>query len=558
MATPPSASRKSYMLGALIVLAILAVVVIAKLGGFGGLRGALSSITFGTDNFLYGPLASAESAPLPAGNHGIFTCPASLQANEVWFGPSNFSSVSGLKIYEYTQTFSQEKDPVNPVWPGERYGFGGSATPGLTTFKPNRTYYVQASQQFDFRCSGPAPVSSSSSSSVPPVSSSSVSSSSSVAPIQADVSVTTLGVPSSVTPGQSFTMSYQMSNAGPGSPAGILLSFMPSGMFTFTNSDGCTQQGASYQCGPFNLASGNTTNRVVNLTVSASAPCGSLQNILGGVSLAAGTDPVSSNDTVNNFISIACPSSSSSSSLEAGLIGYWPLDEGTGTVSQDATTQDHDVALVNGASWGAPLVGAGSSITLAANGDGTSQFVNIGNWPLFNFQNDRDFSLSVVVRPSVVPTEDGILVGRIENRSFAFPGWLMTYTTDQRFGFKMVPSSGFGGPPIALEVKTSTTFAPNMTHHVVVSYNGRDDVTGTLSAEGGTSAAVKIYVDGTEYSVAQGNLTVVLDNLRSPAGVSSIVNNGETQIGMGDGSIAPFLGQIDDVKIYDRVIVPTN
>jgi hypothetical protein len=616
MPTPPSAHRKqTIVLATLVGLAIAVMFVLARLGGFGGLRGALSSITFGADNFLCGPLASAESAPLPAGTHGIFTCPASLGANEVWLGPSAFSNVSGLKIYEYTTTFSQEKDAVSPVWPGERYGFGGSALPGLTVFKPGRTYYVQASQQFGFRCSGPAPVSSSSSSAqcsgalcpnsqvcvngiclpcdngtnVCPalmvcnsgvcvsdqLSSSSSSSSSSTVTANQPPVFNNLNTTYNLTVGQPFSLALDVTDPETDSVRFLMASrnMMAGPIHLDVNGDTYVD-GTDYNLieslfGKHTgdsgfLASADLNPNGVIQELDLLAFVGGVNSVnLGGSSFDQTTGELTWTPTTPGTYIVSMTALNDSfpfptpfttrvvtftvqAGLEAGLLGYWPLNEGNGTISQDVTTGDHDVVFANGATWGSPLTGVGSSTSL----NGIDQYVNIGALPLFNFQYNNDFSLGAYAKPSATSTQDGIIVGKVESRGFSFPGWAMTYTADQRFGFKMSGSSFLN--PIGLEVKTGTAFGTGAIHHVVVSYNG------TNAALAGTPDAVKIYVNGTEFSTARGNLNVTLNTLRSPGGISSIINNGEAQIGMGDAAISPFTGQIDDVKIYDRVIVPTN
>lgn len=45
-----------------------------------------------------------------------------------------------------------------------------------------------------------------------------------------------------------------------------------------------------------------------------------------------------------------------------GLVGYWPMDEGTGTVAQDLSGNGNNGTLVNGPAWGPGKVGSGALI----------------------------------------------------------------------------------------------------------------------------------------------------------------------------------------------------
>lgn len=59
--------------------------------------------------------------------------------------------------------------------------------------------------------------------------------------------------------------------------------------------------------------------------------------------------------------------------LSAGLLGHWKLDEGSGTTTADATTNNVTGTLVNGPTWVAGRAG------FAVDLDGSNDYVNVGN-----------------------------------------------------------------------------------------------------------------------------------------------------------------------------------
>ena len=63
--------------------------------------------------------------------------------------------------------------------------------------------------------------------------------------------------------------------------------------------------------------------------------------------------------------------------IKTGLVGYWPLNEGAGTTTVDASGNGHDGTLHNGATWISPgFIGNG-----AVNIDGNAgSRVSVGTW----------------------------------------------------------------------------------------------------------------------------------------------------------------------------------
>lgn len=61
------------------------------------------------------------------------------------------------------------------------------------------------------------------------------------------------------------------------------------------------------------------------------------------------------------------PASGGSSSLLNGIVAYWKFDEGTGTITADATGNGHAVTLVNSPAWAAGKINDGLSFNGSTN-----------------------------------------------------------------------------------------------------------------------------------------------------------------------------------------------
>lgn len=181
----PAVSTKQHWRFTPLLLALLLVVfvgiVVWTLSSYQGLPGFLGggplSNSFQGYNVTYGIITHGDTTRLEASTHGIFMCPQNDSANATWLTIETFSSIPGIRIYEFDITATAERnlqlprnDPLR--WPGKLYGFSGRANT-LTAFQANKIYYVYADQAFDFGCS----ISNSSSVSSPPGTSSAASSS---------------------------------------------------------------------------------------------------------------------------------------------------------------------------------------------------------------------------------------------------------------------------------------------------------------------------------------------------------------------------------------------
>ena len=185
-----------------------------------------------------------------------------------------------------------------------------------------------------------------------------------------------------------------------------------------------------------------------------------------------------------------------------GLIAYWPLDENSGAVVNDASGRGHHGAI-RGAQWTAGISGG------ALQFDGLDDFVQVPDAAELSFTRADSYSISAWVRVSE-------LAG-------AWSG-IVTKSRDIRPWYGLWISPGdrwtFGGDNLAgRHVETGW-------HHVVVL---QDVATGQR----------RIYVDG------------VLDRVGTP---SDSDGPGDLLLGGAAGVNEYFDGVIDEVRIYDRAL----
>ncbi|WP_169628115.1 LamG-like jellyroll fold domain-containing protein [Ferrimonas senticii] len=188
----------------------------------------------------------------------------------------------------------------------------------------------------------------------------------------------------------------------------------------------------------------------------------------------------------------------------AGLIGYWPLNEGSGNRAVDYSGSGFD-GVISGASWSSGWDGA------ALRFDGSNDLVRVDHRAALSFAADEDFSISVWVNPD------------------ADSGWrgLVTKSRDQRpwYGLWIDPDDDwvFGGNS---NLATPQSIQANRWQHLVAVQHGalnRRDV----------------YLDGVLVATGAGQ----------PASGS-----GDLLFAGTDAVSEYFAGSLDEIRLYRRAL----
>ena len=203
----------------------------------------------------------------------------------------------------------------------------------------------------------------------------------------------------------------------------------------------------------------------------------------------------------------------------SGLAAYWKLDETSGSVAVDSSSNGHDGTLVGSPTW-----------TTAGNIDGSLDFeiddgVDRVDAGTFNVGGSA-ISVSAWVRP-----EDGVFDGRIIFKSTAndIPDqdWGLVIDESQELDFRIKA----GGARDMLQY--SGSMSPGKWFFVVGTYDG---------------TTMRLYINGVE----------VANMLHSVGG--ALDEDSTATVTLGDSPIGDraYDGRIDDARIFSRALCPTE
>lgn len=195
-----------------------------------------------------------------------------------------------------------------------------------------------------------------------------------------------------------------------------------------------------------------------------------------------------------------------SGELEQGLVGYWPLDAGTGTVAYDASGNGNNGTLTNGPAWQSESnCEAGSCLRFYSS----ASPVNVLASPAVTHTN---LTITAWIDPTSYPSERSTIVQGLS----AYYLSLASDGSVQSYWYGKTPSgyfsSGSGMVPLNKWTFVATTW---------------------------DSTSNKLYVNGQ------------LENATSTTGSGN--SSTVTNIGA-ENTSRQFIGSIDDVRIYNQAL----
>lgn len=203
------------------------------------------------------------------------------------------------------------------------------------------------------------------------------------------------------------------------------------------------------------------------------------------------------------------------------LVGYWPLDDGSGTQAVDASGRGHNGTLVNSPSWVQGIV-SGKAIDFESS---SVQRIEILHHADIDFDKDDSFSLSIWCKPESL-SSDIYLLAKIA-ASPEYEGYKLYIDSNGAINFLLVHDDS-SNDYIHVKTGNSVISAGNV-YHVVLTYDGSEAASG-----------VSIYVNGNSET-----LSTQTDNL-----TGSTLNAYSLLIGVDYGAAGPFDGIIDQIRIY--------
>lgn len=200
-----------------------------------------------------------------------------------------------------------------------------------------------------------------------------------------------------------------------------------------------------------------------------------------------------------------------------GLVGWWKLDDGTGTSATDSSSNALTGTLNNGPTWvnNCPrnkclnFVGASTqNISITDNAALKPSSVSIAAW--------------------VNPTTTATLASLVEKGSSFSAGYGIFITTDPYLcGLLTVAGGNASG-------SSTTNMTAGIWKHVAMTYDGTN---------------FKLYINGVS-EVVQGGASCGI-NSNTGAITNDTLN---LTIGARTSTLFPYNGQIDDVRVYNRAL----
>ena len=195
-----------------------------------------------------------------------------------------------------------------------------------------------------------------------------------------------------------------------------------------------------------------------------------------------------------------------------GLVGYWKLDEGSGTNAADSVNNSGAGTLTNGPTWTSGKIGS------AVQCDGNNDYVNIPYNSVFDFSTGS-FTITAYVIPSASQGKD-MVSNRLADTS-AYKGY-SHYTVAGGYITGRI-ADGTNGPSVS--VTSYSTSDWNFTAFVVDR----------------SSNEMKSYLDLTAGTAADISTT-------------GNISNGANALRICTGAKGYFSGKIDDVRVYNRAL----
>lgn len=201
-------------------------------------------------------------------------------------------------------------------------------------------------------------------------------------------------------------------------------------------------------------------------------------------------------------------SGTGSVTITAGLVGYWDLDEGSGTVAADSSGKGNHGTLKNGPTWTTGRIGG------ALDFDGTNDYVNIGN-----ILSSGASQLTVAAWVKRNSSGDDRIIAKSASTSPSDPSYIFSLSASQsQIGMRLTGTRFWAEGGISNDVW----------QHLAFTYDG---------------SMIRLYVDGVEIASTPKTGAIPASN------VTAVIGNNDP--GLNDRY---WDGLIDEVRIYERAL----
>jgi prepilin-type N-terminal cleavage/methylation domain-containing protein len=203
-----------------------------------------------------------------------------------------------------------------------------------------------------------------------------------------------------------------------------------------------------------------------------------------------------------------------------GLVGWWTFDEGSGSAAADSSGNGNAGSLTctgggcANPTWTTGKVGNALSFTGTAGAAGPGSYVSVASIP-----TTSHMTMMAWIRPTTAANDQMFMSSVANNANYM-----------RTLSGKAFSSVSVSGGPAQSTIAGATTLANSTWYHVAGSFNG---------------TAQTVFLNGTQDGTT--NATTTSANLNWPAGAFNI------GIYL-TGSVNPFVGIIDEVRIYNRAL----
>lgn len=196
-----------------------------------------------------------------------------------------------------------------------------------------------------------------------------------------------------------------------------------------------------------------------------------------------------------------------------GPVGYWKFDEKTGTAANDSSGNGNEATLTNTPTWTTGKYGAGINFA------GSNQHVTRADDADFDFADDADVTIEAWIKHATTSTQEIIL------SKYQEAGYKIIMENDGDLTCALDYDNTW--TPTDSATSTAATYDDNLWHHASCVKIG--------------ASSLNLYIDG-----------VLIATDSSLTATNTLTNSDPLYIGIdADGTSNDWIGQIDDVKIYN-------
>jgi hypothetical protein len=211
-----------------------------------------------------------------------------------------------------------------------------------------------------------------------------------------------------------------------------------------------------------------------------------------------------------------------------GLVAYWPLDEGSGTVAHDLSDNGHDGTLENGPAWTPPGEFKEGRGALAF--DGTDDRIVVES---FDVEGGSGITLAAWIKPASFNSDDARIISKAQGGGTEDHYWAMVMSGngEDDLQFRLRTDAGAVSK---ITVPDGQELEAGVWIHVAVTWDASDP-------------NMRFYKNGEEIHSASKPGTSV------GAGPDVKIGVGNQSISAGADSMdRPFHGIMDDVAVWNR------